>query len=640
MSNRYIQTLIAGFISIVFMTLLRLFFLFRYPESFSNLSFTDLFYTFIMGFRLDLVTFLTFSSIFIILLTLPLKILYSKNIRKFIAILWAIVIFMILLISMADILYFEFSRRHLSSEIFHLGNDTDIILGMAFGSYILFSLGAIIFFGILLYIFSKIFNLSIKPNHNHVTPWIYSLLIIAFIAIGIRGNITGSKSLGIADAFAVNNVASGNLALNGFFCIYRSSEKTQNHILMNSKEAIDITKKLLYSKNTKFNSSKYPLMRSYTPQKSKKYNIVIVLLESFGAEHLDGFTHYPELGVTPYFKELSQKSLKFTNFYSNGYRSIFGITSIFTGVSLPSGFDYLGTGLELSNLSYLGHLAQQNGYDTLAMQGSNRRSYRVDAVSHLAGFQEYYGAEDIPEVEEVEEGRHPNTGTFDHNLLQFYHKKINTLKEPFISFAFTATTHSDYHLPSKKYEKFPHDLKNYNGTLNTLYYADSAIKRFMKKCEKEPWFKNTIFIFTSDHGSGDAANPISKKLRGNFKSLPAIEHFRIPLLMYAPYIFKPKEINTLGSQVDIFPTIINYLGWKGDFTTLGNSLFDKGVEDRFVLFNGGLINGIIRPNSFMVYGYNKILGTNSNHPKKLLQELEAVDTAQAYLIQKNKWFKP
>jgi len=307
---------------------------------------------------------------------------------------------------------------------------------------------------------------------------------------------------------------------------------------------------------------------------------------------------------------------------------------------LPNGMDYLGKGLELSNLSYLGHMAQKNGYDTLAMQASNRRSYRVDAVSHLAGFKQYYGAEDMPEVEELDEGHHPNTGTFDYNMFDFYHKKINTLKEPFVSFAFTTTTHSEYHVPSKKFEKFKHGLKSYNGKMNTFAYTDNSIKRFMQKCEKEPWFDNTIFIFTSDHGRGDAHKPESVALRGEFEPLPSIEHFRIPLIIYAPKIFKAKEIETLGSHVDIFPTIADMLGWKGDLTVLGNSLFDKDVKERFVLVNAGQTASFITDESYLIYNFKNILETDSKNVDDIFKEYKAVDTAQSYLLDKNRWYKP
>jgi phosphoglycerol transferase MdoB-like AlkP superfamily enzyme len=618
----------------------RIFFLLRYPEDFSPLNTDELLQTLLMGFRIDIITLLTFSGILILLLTLPLKALARPKMRQAVSLVWATVLIAILVVSLGDVLYFDFSRRHLSNEVFNLGNDTDLIFDMAFGSFLFFTIGALLFSALLLYLFTRLFRHELSPVHSPKKAWAISFLVLVLIVAGIRGTVVGSKSIGVADAFAVNKVCSGNLALNGFFCVYRASSKKKNHILMDVPEAIEITKKLLSTPNAPFNDKKYPLQRSYQNPQPKPYNVVIVLLEGMGAEHLDGFTHYPELNVTPYLKELSQKSLKFNHFYSNGYRSIFGITSVYTGISLPSGFDYLGKGLELSSLSYLGNIAQKNGYDTLAMQGANRRSYRVDAVSHLAGFKQFYGAEDIPNIEEVEGDRHVKTGTYDHNLLQFYHQKLNTLKEPFLGFTFTSTTHSDFHLPSSKYERYPHDLKNYNGYLNALIYTDSAIKRFMEKCEKESWFDNTIFIFTSDHGSGDAANPIGKKLRGDFASLSSIEHFRIPLMIYAPRIFKAQENNTLGSHVDIFPTITDILGWKGDFSVLGNSLFDKEVKERFVLFNGGQTIGMIRPASYLIYNMKDIVETNATVPKKLLQELKAVNTAQANLIQTNRWFKP
>ena len=640
MRNRYIQTFSAFLLSFMLMMGLRLFFLLRYPEDFSSLNNLELFQTLLMGGRIDIITLFTFTGIFMLILTLPFKFLSSVKLRQGIALLWAGMIIAISTISMSDILYFEFSRRHLSSEVFNIGNDTDLIIGMAFGSFLFYTIGAIILSLLLFYFFTKLFKNEIKPLTSKTKAWVASFFILVLIVAGIRGTITGSKSMGVADAFAVNKVCSGNLALNGFFCIYRSGKKKNQHILMDTNLAVKTTKALLSSTSTSFVNDNYPLMREYKVSEKKTYNVVIVLLEGMGAEHIDGFTHYPELNVTPYIKELSQKGLKYNNFYSNGYRSIFGITSVYTGISLPSGFDYLGKGLELSNLSYLGHMALNNNYDTLAMQGANRRSYRVDAVSKLAGFKQFYGAEDMPNIEEVEGNRKAHTGTYDHNLLQFYHKKLNALKEPFLGFAFTSTTHSDFHLPSSKYEKYPHDLKDYNGYLNALVYTDTAIKKFMQKCEKEPWFKNTIFIFTSDHGSGDAANPISKKLRGNFTSLQSVEHFRIPLIIYAPHIFKAKELNTLGSHVDIFPTIVNYLGWEGKFSVLGNSLFDTNVSNRFVLFNGGQISGLIREKDYLMYNYKNIVETNSSDPQALLQEFKAVDTAQSHLIETNRWLKP
>ena len=607
-----------------------------YIDDFSNLTTSEFYASLFMGFRVDMITIFTFSSIFI----LALLFIKKPKIRAKVALVWAAILNIIFILSFSDLLYYDYIHRHISNEIFNLGDDMDIIFGMAFGSMLPYTLSAIIISIIFLSVVYRLFSSRLDNFISGKKLVALTIITILVLFIGIRNNI-GGKSFGSSDAYAVNKVSSGNLALNGFFTIYRTAKKTFKHNLIALDEAILTTQDALRTKNAPFIDKEYPLLRQYKPKKKEKYNVVIVLLESFGAEHIDGFTHYKELNVTPYFKRLSNEGLKFTNFYSNGYRSIFGITSIFTGVTIPAGAQYLGKGLELSNLSYLGSVAKANGYSTISMQASNKRSYRVDAVSALAGFDEYYGAQDMPNVEEVDEGREPLTGTYDFNMLDFYHKKLNKMQEPFLGFAFTDSTHSDFHLPSKKYERYPHDLKNYNGSLNAYIYADDSIRRFMEGVKKEPWFDRTIFIFTSDHGGGNALNSLAKKYRPNDKALASIEHFRIPLIIYAPKIFKHREIKTLGGHNDIFPTIVDMLGWKADITTMGSSLFDKDVNKRFVYFYAGNLIGLITNSGYIKYNFKDIvekLGSDEEI-QKMKKLLFSVDTAEAQLLEKNRWAK-
>ena len=607
-----------------------------YMDDFSDLSSSEFFASILMGLRVDMITLFTLSSLFI----LPLLFLKQAKYRVIIALLWALVLNTIFLFSLGDVLYFDFIHRHMSSEVLNLGNDLDIIIGMAFGSMLYYTIGASLFSSLFLYLVFQLFRQELQKPILSKQLTIFSLITVLLLALGIRNKISG-KSFGISDAFAVNKVSSGNLALNGFFTFYRTIGSSHKHNLMDLQTAIEIVKKAQKSDDSHFISEEFPLLKNYNKKDVTKYNVVIVLLESFGAEHLDGFTKYKELNVTPYFKQLSQEGLKFTNFYSNGYRSIFGITSIFTGITIPKGAQYLGKGLELSTLSYLGNIAKQNGYSTLSMQASNRRSYRVDAVSKLAGFDEYYGAEDMPNVEEVDKGREPLTGTYDYNMLHFYHQKLNSMKEPFLGFAFTDSTHSDFHLPSAKFERFPHDLKNYNGALNAYIYADNALERFMQSVKKEPWFDRTIFIFTSDHGSGNALNSIAREYRPDDKALPSIEHFRIPLIVYAPKIFKAREIKTLGSHNDIFPTIVDMLGWKAQITTMGTSLLDESIHERFVYFFAGNLIGLITDNGYIKYNFKNIVEKNilGESEKHLQDLLFASDTAQAKLLEQNRWTK-
>ena len=642
--NRYTQTFTAIILSLLILSSLRIFFYFKYQYFFEDLTFYETFISFIFGLRVDIITLFTFVGIFILLLLLPFKFTFNIYYRVFLAILWSLVFISILALCIADVIYFEFSQRHVSNELLSLVNDMNIIFDMAFGSLIYYTITSFIIFILLTLLFVKIFKSPLKNQFLRKRDYFYFFLIILMLFAGIRNSFE-RKSFGIVDAYAVSKTSSGVLAINGFYSFYRTlgvykGGKRVN--LMNFEEAQSIAKEFLKSDKFIFTNDDYPAQRALKTKENKnKYNIVIVLLESWGAEHIDGFTKYKELNVTPYFKKLSDDGLKYINFYANGYRSIYGITSIYTGVTLPSGFQYLGSGLELANLSYLGRLAKDNGYSTIAMQSSNIRSYRVDAVSKLSGFDEFYGAENMPNVEDVEIGRKPDTGTYDFNMFNFMHQKLNSQKEPFLSFMFTSTNHSDFHLPSSKFERYPHDLKNYYGFLNSLIYVDNAIERFMEGVKNEPWFDNTIFIFTADHGHGNALDNIGKELRPNDKPKSYIEHYRIPLLIYGPKIFKPKTIDILGSQNDIMPTIIDLLGFKNSFSAMGNSLFDDTVKNRFVYTFGGDQIGFIKNDCYIMYNYKDVVNTDCEDKKELEleKELKAIDSFEVELLDKNKWSK-
>jgi len=460
------------------------------------------------------------------------------------------------------------------------------------------------------------------------------LIIVLFL--GIRGNLAG-KSFAISDAFVVNKISFGNLALNGFFCLYRSGGFSPvNHDLLPLEAAVAEVKKTLTSPNISFSEDQmYPLMRSYARSEKKPYNVVIIMFESLSAGYVDSFSGN-DYGVTPNIDNYANNGLKFTNFYANGQRSLAGITALMTGVTQPHGLPPLGEGLELSRLSYLGHLARQNGYDTLAIQSSNRGSFKVDAIMNLAGFKQYYGAEDIPDT--GEEVGAPNFGIYDGDMLRFLHQKINTLKVPFISFAFTATTHAPFFSPGKQWEKYPQDPAARNGYLNTVFYVDTMLGEFMQAASKEPWFDQTIFIFFADHVLGIDARK-EKMNDEKVKKFSPLDDFHIPLIMYAPKLLPATEMVEVGSQADIFPTIIHLLGWRNQFSSLSQSLLDEAVQQRFAFLGVGSIIGIITKNGMLKYNFNKVVYKQGSN--KALKEMEyllkAFDTAQAGLIENNRW---
>jgi len=104
------------------------------------------------------------------------------------------------------------------------------------------------------------------------------------------------------------------------------------------------------------------------------------LLESWTPEYIDSFSD-KNFAVTPNFDSIANNGLKFTNFYANGDRSIYGLTATLLGIPQILGIPYLGTGLEVYNIFRIGKIFDEMGYRTIFAQTSSSGSYRVDAIA-------------------------------------------------------------------------------------------------------------------------------------------------------------------------------------------------------------------------------------------------------------------
>ncbi len=599
------------------LSILRFFLFILYLDDFADLSFLEILVSFLMGVRVDIVSLCMIFALPTFLLFLPLKIIEYKRVQVGIYFLLYIFISIVIFVIVADMVYFEHVHRHITNEITAMQNDIHIVFDMInlhFVKVIYF----VIFELILFYFFKKIIDFNIKSSFNLKNVALL-LCVVIFFVFGIRNSIA-SKPFGLSDAFTTNKTSSGNLAINGFFSLSKSFKKQTIYHFFDEKIATKYVKNTLKSKDFNFIDEKYPILRQAKNTIAKKHNVVIVLLESWSSKYIDSFSNN-NLGVTKNFDKIANNGLKFTNFFANGQRSIEGITALFTGIPILPGFNYLGKGLELSNFSYLGNSAKNAGYSTMAMQSSKRNSFRIDSIAKLAGFDKFYGKEDIPDLGLERKDAKPRFGTWDNNMLSFYLKKINTLEEPFLSFAFTSTTHIPFVSPGKKWEKYKHDENNILGFLNTLNYADEALGNFMEKAKRQKWFDNTIFIFMADHTVGFGRN---KELLENtnikIKNDRALENMRIPLVFYAPKIFtQAKSIGKLSSQADILPTLSDYLGWKTPIATASNSIFSTS-SNPFVLFTNGNILGFVSNEGFIKHNLKNTLENNLGNEgmKKIL----------------------
>jgi phosphoglycerol transferase MdoB-like AlkP superfamily enzyme len=157
----------------------------------------------------------------------------------------------------------------------------------------------------------------------------------------------------------------------------------------------------------------------------------------------------------------------------------------------------------------------------------------------------------------------------------------------------------------------------------------------MEQARQQPWFNNTVFVFTADHAQ-------VHYVRGT----DVLESYHTPLLIYAPGIFKePKTIQTVGSQLDIMPTLMDILGFNDEFAAMGEPLFSK--QGQYAFINDGEAIGLINDRGYLKHSLkNRLESTYSGDGQTpaeyfngLEQHLLAVDQLTWELLNANHWAK-
>lgn len=112
--------------------------------------------------------------------------------------------------------------------------------------------------------------------------------------------------------------------------------------------------------------------------------------------------------------------------------------------------------------------------------------------------------------------------------------------------------------------------RQYRWALNRLTErVDSEIAKVLKGLHDEGLDRNTVVIFTSDHGDGNAAH------RWNQKTLLYEETARVPFIVSGKGVANPGSVDRehlIATGIDIFPTVCDYAGARPPEELRGFSL--------------------------------------------------------------------
>jgi phosphoglycerol transferase MdoB-like AlkP superfamily enzyme len=549
--------------------LARLAVLFIYRQDFTSLSVGDILWAFVRGLRFDGAIIFLVIGMPVLLLMLPFPWAQREPWQG----IWgwccyaAFILFF--LVVAIDTLYFGYVHRHggldARRETNALLDASRAVARTGVGERLLpilgiFAASAAVFFG---------WHWLMRGDQPPVTD-LRVRIVVTLLAFGLMyagAHATFTKRTKSVHVFDGVPHAAAVLALNGPFSILQSLDyaKPVKRDFYPWPEAVAVAQKTLFAREeTASPDPAYPLLRSRPAPQAQKPNVVVIMLESWDAYYVDAHRRemgLPPLGITPHYDAISREGVLLSRFYATGQKSMDGMSALLAGFPTLPGIPYLGRGMEQGSLPFLGHLAKQEGYDTLFIQASHRHVYGVDAISALAGFTTYLAAEDIPPAQPQVSRSVLGGAAWDHEMFAEANRRLAAARRPFCAFLYTDTTHSPYAWPGKEWEKIPLDGRDARYK-TSLGYADEALGRYFMGAKAAGYFDSTIFILAADHITG---------IGGATLGDPATLHHIVGLVL-APGL-KPGVDRRIGSQLDVIPTIADLAGWSAPYSAVGRSLF-------------------------------------------------------------------
>lgn len=552
----------------------------------ANVLDTPTLYSFWGGLVFDLSAIGYINLLFIIAHLLPGKFKYKASYQKTLKIAFYSVNLLFIVTNFVDFQYFKFTGRRSSFSLITASGMENEIGGLLLSFLYEFWYLPLIFIGLSIVFWKSLGNLpqsSMTIQHSKSLLWKESGFLILFLACGFlmgRGGL-GKKPLRIVDAIQYSK-SNSSLVLNTPFSILKTIGKKESLVLANFFDAKTLP--------TIFN----PVVTTSPASAPNKKNVVVIILESFGDENI-------KKGNTPFLDSLLSESLYFKNGFANGKLSIDAVPSTLSSIPSLMSTSFITSSYSLNEIYGLPKILKDNGYSTSFFHGAFNGSQNFDQYSQVAGFEKYYGKNEYVGPEAFD----GKWGIFDEEFMQYFCKEISNFKQPFFTSLFTISSHNPYTIPNRYHGKFP---KGDTKIIESIAYSDYALQQFFATAKKQEWYKNTLFIITADHTSSE---PVLPKHKTN------IGKFRIPIVFFDPSNPSLNEVSDKNfQQIDIMPSIIDYLNIKTTMVTFGKPFTSP---KNFVVYYLDNIYHYINDDYYLAFDGNQSLGLYNFKKDELLQ---------------------
>ncbi|WP_298305308.1 LTA synthase family protein [Flavobacterium sp.] len=566
------------------------------------------------GLAFDTTTILYANSLFIILSVLPLLINTRKGFQKFLFYLYFTVNLIFYTANFIDFIYYKYTfNRSTRASLDTLQNESNkgsLFLNFLVNYWHVFFLFFLMaFLWIYLYKKVKVKHHESKPNFKYFLASVFSFLLITALCIGgIRGDFRKStRPINMLDASRfVTDASQADFVLNTPFAIIRTwNTNTFKKVNLVDKTTID--------------SLLVPI-KHYKNNPKTKPNVVILILESYAKEYISAFNKDMNIrnykGYSPFVDSLAQHSMIYTNGYANGYKSIHGMSSVIAGI--PSFKDaFTSSPYPKQKIESLVSVLKSEGYDTSFFHGAPNGSMGFLGFGNILGYDHYYGKNEYNNDADFD----GVWGIWDEPFMQYFNKTISKKQQPFMATLFSVSSHEPYIVPDKYIGKFP---KGDNPIHQCIGYTDYALKQFFNAAKKEKWYQNTIFVLVADHDNLIFYDDYLKDQ--NFHT--------VPILFFSPnkkYVGVNKD---WAQQIDIYPTLLDMMGYDKPFRSWGRSLISEKKVPPFVMRYSSDHYQMMSGNYICTFDGEKAVGFYKKEDKDLKNNLIGQRNAEMNLLEK------
>lgn len=546
------------------------------------------------GFLFDTSAIFYTNSLYILLALLPLhykEVDWYRSMTKWI---YVVVNSLCLLVNLGDAVFFEFRHQRTTMAIFQeFGGEGN--LGAVIGHELLSHWYLVVLFVFMVWFLIRVYR---RPSAPAKPLWRYYLnrsiwlVVIGFAAVcGMRGNVfflSATRPISINYAFRYTNVPEqAGIVLNTPFSLIRTIGQT----------TIDTPK--YFSSEEELATVYSPLHLPSGKATVRKKNIVILIVESFAREFigrlnkdLDDGTYR---GYTPWADEMLDSCMYFDEMIANTYYSIDAPPAVLASIPRADR-PFVVSPHSVNHINSLASELKNIGYTSAFFHGADNESLGFSAFMRQAGVDYYYGQNEFY-ADSRFGGRKEFDGTWgvwDEPFLQFFCAKLTEMPQPFVASVFTLSSHHPFRVPDKYKDTFKDE--GLFELHKCIRYADYSIRRFFESASRQSWFKNTIFVICADHTSSKRTHDEYRNEMGNL---------RIPILFYDPSGELPRGRQPgIAQQIDIMPTLLNYIGYDRPYIAFGKDLLNTAPDDTWA-FNWNSLPVLVKGDYLLMYDGEK-----------------------------------